>query len=275
MGSPLYNASMRSARATSDGYFKKSVNEIFTQNEKAQIHESMNPKGLIVRECRNSANHPSAVPIIVGLDVTGSMLKIPHELIKNGLPTLMSNMIQKNVDASVCFIAIGDHEYDRAPLQVGQFESGDKELDLFLTRTWLEGHGGGNAGESYLLAWYFAAKHVAMDADKGLLFTIGDEPCLPNLPEKVIKEIFGSAEAKTWTKEELLTEAQKKFKCFHICVNHDGRTSDKYWSFMGQNLLVTDDYTKVPDLIADTVVANTTISSTPILAAQHIDEIIL
>ena len=105
-------------------------------------------------------------------------------LIQNGIP-----------DPTLLFLAIGDHECDKSPLQVGQFESGDPELDLWLTRTWLEKGGGGNAGESYLLAHYFAAYHTDIDAynkrgKRGFLFTVGDEPGLTSLPGRVIDEIM-------------------------------------------------------------------------------------
>ena len=59
-------------------------------------------------------------------------------------------------------LAIGDAVSDRAPLQVGQFESG-LEMDMWLTRIWLEGRGG-DLPESYTLAHWFGAHHTATDA---------------------------------------------------------------------------------------------------------------
>src|SRR3972149_10705788 len=165
MGGGSYNLSSRSVRSKSFGYMDKSRDEIFTQSKEKKIHESMNPKGVSLRECCDSEAHPDATAIQLYMDVTGSMGHIPHELIKEGLPTLMGALIQNGVpDASLMFGAIGDHECDRFPLQIGQFESGDAELDMWLTRSYLEGGGGGNTGESYLLAWYFAANHIKTDA---------------------------------------------------------------------------------------------------------------
>jgi len=147
MGYSGYSTSDRSFRATTAGYSTKSVNEIFTQNAERKMHKDMDPKGVSVRESFDSVEHPNTVPIQLYLDVTGSMGYIPHEMIKDGLPTLMGTLIQNGVsDASLMFGAIGDHEHDRCPLQIGQFESGDAELDMWLTRTYLEGGGGGNAG---------------------------------------------------------------------------------------------------------------------------------
>jgi hypothetical protein len=182
---------------------------------------------------------------------------IPHELIKEGLPKLMSGIIQGGVpDAAVLFLGIGDHEADRFPLQVGQFESGDKELDMWLTRTYLEGGGGGNGGESYLLAWYFAAFHTKIDSFekrkvKGLLFTIGDEPDLESLPASAIREMMGSGQ-QSYSPTELLAEARKLYDVYHISVLHTdpARLADKDWKkTLGQNCLSIEDHRQIPEVI--------------------------
>lgn len=140
MGHTLYSVDTRAARAVTMSYATASVDTLFTQQKSRQIHEDMNPKGVSFRECRDSETHPNALPIIVAMDVTGSMGMIPHQLVKEGLPTLMGTITQRGVeDTSLLFMAVGDHEHDRFPLQVSQFESGDAELDMWLTRTYLEG----------------------------------------------------------------------------------------------------------------------------------------
>lgn len=147
MGGTFYSNSNRTLRAESLGYHKKSVNEIFVQNQKRMIHEQMEPSKVFIRESRDSDNHPNSLPIIIALDLTGSMGRIPHDLVKDGLPKIMGGIIQNGIpDPQVLFLGVGDHECDKAPLQVGQFESGDEELDLWLTRTYIEGGGGGNGG---------------------------------------------------------------------------------------------------------------------------------
>ncbi|PBJ11000.1 hypothetical protein [Flavobacterium sp. ACN6] len=257
MGGTRYDFGARESRAKKVGYASKSAGEIFTQNALRMAHESMNPKGVIFREARDSDVHPNTVPIILGLDVTGSMGHIPHELIKEGLPKLMGGIIQGGVpDPALLFLGIGDHECDRYPLQVGQFESGDEELDMWLTRTYIEGGGGGNAGESYLLAWYFAAFHTKTDAfekrgQKGLLFTVGDEPGLKILPASAIKEIMGQGQ-QTYTHLELLAEAQKKYDVYHISVLHSGQAinADVEWKeLLGQNCLSIEDHREIPNVI--------------------------
>ncbi len=257
MGGTRYDFGARESRAKKVGYASKSAGEIFTQNALRVAHESMNPNGVIVREARDSEVHPNTVPIILGLDVTGSMGHIPHELIKEGLPKLMGGIIQGGVpDPALLFLGIGDHECDRYPFQVGQFESGDEELDMWLTRTYIEGGGGGNAGESYLLAWYFAAFHTKTDAfekrgQKGLLFTVGDEPGLKTLPASAIKEIMGQGQ-QTYTHLELLAEAQKRYDVYHISVLHSGQAinADVEWKeLLGQNCLSIEDHREIPNVI--------------------------
>ncbi|MFZ4931691.1 hypothetical protein [Chryseobacterium sp. Mn2064] len=261
MGSTRYDIDARYSKATREGYRTKSAGEIFTQNGKRKAHESMNPNGISFRESRDSEVHPNSVPIILGLDVTGSMGHIPHELIREGLPKLMGGIIQGGVpDPALLFLGIGDHECDSYPLQVGQFESGDEELDMWLTRTYIESGGGGNAGESYLLAWYFAAFHTRTDAfekrkQKGLLFTVGDEPCLKTLPASAIREIMGKGQ-QTYTYTELLEEAKKKYEVYHISVLHSDQAvrADAGWKdILGQNCISIEDHREIPNVIKNIV----------------------
>ncbi len=263
MGHTSYSVAERSSRAFFAGYHTKSADDIFTQNKARKIHDSMKPQGINKREAFDSENHPNTLAVICALDFTGSMRQIPHELIKDGLPTLMSNLIQKGAkDAAVLFLGIGDHECDRAPLQVGQFESGDAELDMWLTRSYIEGKGGGNAGESYLLAWYFAAFHTDIDCfkkrgQKGFLFTIGDEPNLKNLPASAVKEIMGVGQAKSYTDVELLEAAQKMYNVYHIVVLHTSQARSSlthYWHpLLGQNCIGVNSPTDVADTISNIV----------------------
>lgn len=39
----------------------------------AKCHELMDPKGVKFREARDNPDHPETVPVVIGLDVTGSM----------------------------------------------------------------------------------------------------------------------------------------------------------------------------------------------------------
>jgi hypothetical protein len=268
MGYPSYSAENRNVRASSMGFTtvtSATADSVFKQNRERRIHEEMMPSKALLRESRDSENHPNSMPIIIALDTTGSMGEIPVHLVKDGLPKLVSNVIQKGIpDPQILFLGVGDHECDQAPLQVGQFESGDAELDLWLTRTWIEKGGGGNAGESYLLAWYFASQHTSTDCfekrgQKGLLFTIGDEPCLRDLPRRSVEELMGKPSQSSYTDVELLEMAQKTYDVYHIHIMQGsaGPKSLGYWQkLLGQNCVVVNDYDKVSDVISNIIISN-------------------
>jgi hypothetical protein len=130
MGGSLYNLDNRGTRAFSKGYTTvntATLDSVFTQQKERESHKDMNPSNMKgFRESRDSEVHPLTFAVQLYLDVTGSMMEIPVMMIKNGLPHLMSKIIQAGIpDISLMFGAIGDHETDSAPLQLGQFESGD------------------------------------------------------------------------------------------------------------------------------------------------------
>lgn len=283
MGHGLYSLDDRLSRAKAAGYDTRSRDEIFSQQKERRIHDSMDPRQATLRESRDSDAHPHSIPIIISLDVTGSMREIPHQLVVDGLPKLMGTIIEHGFpDPQILFVAVGDHECDRYPLQVGQFESGDAELDLWLTRTYLEGGGGGNGGESYHLAYAFAALRTAHDAwdkrrQKGLLFTIGDEPCLENLPPIALQEVMLEDSSKNLTVQELLRMASQQYDVYHLHVMQGsaGRQSVGFWKeLLGQHCLVVEDIQDIPKVIAQTVIAHAQAYSN---AAQPIrdDEILL
>lgn len=193
--------------------------EVFTST-------SLNPQMDIknkVRECVDSEEHPNAFPIIIGLDVTGSMGRIPYELITSSLPQIMKKIMDEGIkDPQVCFLGIGDSRSDTTPLQVGQFESSDELMEKWLKLVYLEGHGGGNGGEDYGLAWYFATRCTSVDSfkkhgRKGVIITIGDEPVHMTISRNSIKELFGSAEADV-NVASILDEARSEWDVYHINV---------------------------------------------------------
>ena len=261
MGWGHYSVEDRAERATARGYSTKSAREIFSQRS---INNAMNPHGIKVRESRDSDEHPDSLSIILALDVTGSMGSIPHHLVKEGLPTIMGRIIQSGTkDPQLLFLAVGDHECDRSPLQVGQFESSDELLDKWLTDVYLEGGGGGNSGESYLLAWYFAGFHTAIDCfekrkQKGFLFTIGDEPTLPEIPAAALKKLMGAGQQQTWSAAELLDKARQMYQVFHIHIRETSSGSrqevmDGWKQLMGDHLLILDHHKDVSKVIPEII----------------------
>jgi len=202
-----------------------SITERSTANELFKAHsmpEKFDPKFINVREARDNDDHPNSTPVIVGLDVTGSMGYLSAEIAKNGLhETMMKIYSTKPIeDPQLMFAAIGDVT-DRAPLQVTQFES-DIRIAEQLLELWLEG-AGGDAPEDFELLWYFAAKHTSTDCfekrgKKGFIFTIGDADIHPMLNDSDIEAIFKDKSETLYTKE-IAKMAKEKYELIHIHIN--------------------------------------------------------
>jgi hypothetical protein len=261
MGGGGYSISSRTLRTESLGYATKSTQEIF---QSKSINSSMSPYGVVLRESRDSIEHPESMSIILGLDVTGSMGSVPHFLVKEGLPAIMGRIIDSGIkDPQLLFLGIGDHECDRSPLQVAQFESSDELLDKWLTDVYLEGGGGGNEGESYLLAWYFAGYHTSIDCfekrgQKGFLFTIGDEPTLKRVPKDKVKGLMGDGQYEDFSYDKLLEKAQEQYHVFHLHIKQTNAgsrqsTIDGWKQILGDNLIVVENRNDVSKVISDTI----------------------
>ena len=123
----------------------------------------------------------SAHPIIVAVDVTGSMANWPSEIFDR-LPLLYNTLSQYKEDVEICFAAIGDAGVDRWPLQVTDFAHG-YDLEQQLNLLYGEG-GGGDAPESYGLFAWWVENHVATpNASHPFLIVFGDAArCTPSPP---------------------------------------------------------------------------------------------
>jgi hypothetical protein len=259
MGSGTYSVSDRKTRATSMGFHTKSTYEIF---DRVDVNVEMDVKNIEIRESRDSDEHPKSVSIVLGLDVTGSMGHIPHFLVKEGLPNIMGRIIQIGIqDPQLLFLGIGDQECDRFPIQSGQFESNDEKLDHWLTNLYLEGGGGGNDGEGYLLAWFMAAFKTSIDCfekrgQKGLLFTIGDEKCLRTLTDSQLLMVFGNGVYQSYSSSELLDMAREKYHVYHIHMKQGSNGQrqeviDDWKQILGENLIIVDNKEDIQKIIPE------------------------
>lgn len=265
MGGGSYSVDKSVSRSRSMGYHRKSTNEIFT---KKSIDNLMNPKDVKIRESRDSDEHPNSLAIIMALDVTGSMGYIPHYLIKNGLTNIMGNIIERGEkDPQVLFMGIGDHLCDDAPLQVAQFESSDELLDKWLKDVYLESGGGGNGGESYALAWYFAGNNTSIDCHekrkrKGYLFTIGDDAVHRTLNKNTLQGIMGKGEYTDYDAAELLKKAQEKYEVYHIHLTETGTGQQtnvigSWKEIMGDHAIMVNNHEEISKIISNIIVKNT------------------
>lgn len=243
---------------------------------KAEVHSSLNPFNVKLRESRDSDTHPEVVPIAILLDTTGSMQRVP-EMIEAKLPTLMSHFLEDKASGkkylgdgypAILIAAVDDYAAMRGPrhdgtLQVGQFESG-MEIDQMIENLWLTSNGGGSYEESYELGLYFMARHTAHDhmdkrGRKGYLFIIGDEHAYPEVTKAEISTVIGDIVQDDIPLETILAEAKELYNIFFIIpamtLHFTDRELEKWWvkHLSQQNVLKLDDPNQICALIASAV----------------------
>lgn len=173
----------------------------------------------------NIYRHP--ITVLIGLDVTASMGKIPKALLNGDLGNLMVDLKKTfnkpNENLQISFAGIGDVETDKAPLQVTHFESDNRFADQ-LQKIWLEEGGGGNGGESYNLLWWYAANkthlnYVKQDKRKGVLITIGDDNVHPELSTRGISKCLDRKYDGAMISNQVLLDAVRdQYEVYHIVI---------------------------------------------------------
>lgn len=223
MGSGSFSSSSFATYSTSLGRsYDTTTGRVTGQTYTARhIDEKMKPYN-VMRECCNTEEHPNTIPVILALDVTGSMGSACTETAE-ALGTIMSDLYEKFKDIQIMVMGIGDLVYDKAPIQISQFES-DVRIAEWLDKIWIEFGGGGNSYESYSAAWYMGLYHTKLDAfdkqgRKGIIITMGDEPMNPYLPGRYITEFVGDFCQGDIDTKELYNNACEKFAIYHIAVS--------------------------------------------------------
>ena len=200
--------------------------EVFKQSG---CHALMDPRGIKVRESRDSAAHPNSLGIVFALDVTGSMGNIPKVLAQKELPTFMKLLTECSIpDPQILFMAVGDATSDRAPLQIGQFESTAELMDQWLTWSFLEGGGGGQHSESYELVFYVLAQHTDLDCwhnrqKRGYLFMTGDELPYPTVSRHQIEALLSEKLDDDLSVEEVIAAAAETYHLFFLIPDQQRR----------------------------------------------------
>lgn len=230
------------------------------------MHKDLDPKGVKVRESRDSAENPESNPIIIGLDVTGSMGMLADNIARKGLGVAFDSLLDKKpvTDPHLMFMGIGDANFDKAPLQVSQFEA-DASIIEQITNLYIEHGGGGNQTESYNLPWYFAAFHTVHDAmekrkKRGYLFTCGDEEAPNPLTKAQIKHFIGDDVQSDLSSEQLLELASRVYNCFHIIIEEGSyarhrlsQVQESWRNLMGQNVISLSDHTKLAETVVSAI----------------------
>lgn len=262
MGSGFYRTTDWVNFSTSRGYHKSSTKteDIYRSQE---IDESLNPLKWGIRESVDSDDNPQSTPVIIGLDVTGSMSPVLDNIARKGLKTICEGIYERKpiTNPHICVLGIGDMECDQYPFQATQFEA-DIRIFEQLEKLYLEGGGGGNSYESYILAWYFAQYRTKIDSyekrnKKGFIFTIGDEEITPIIKEKHLKRFLGENQAKDFSAKELFDITSIEWDIYHIIIKQGSHAQYNFnkvlksWSDVigRQKVIPLDDYTKTGEVI--------------------------
>ena len=221
----------------------------------------------IIRECRDTSEHPNTRPVIIALDVTGSMGSTAVEVAKS-INVIMTNILQKMDDVEFCIMGIGDLAYDRSPIQISQFES-DIRIAEHMDKVYFEFGGGGNMYESYTAAWYMGSRHTDLDCwkrgKKGIIITLGDETLNPYLPAERLSRLTGDGVQSDIETSGLYEETSQKYDIYHINVKHGCYLEDVVKeSFIGtipESHYFDATVNEVPDVIQKIVTQSTPVSN--------------
>lgn len=230
-------------------------------------HETLDPlvtakRGVI--ESRDNAEHPNSVPIVIGVDQTGSMGRVPRTVQKKLAGILDLIMLRGYIeDPQIAISAYGDCHADpvRTAVQFSQFES-DNRVDDALDNLLLWGGGGGNGGETMTGIWYMMTK-VASDAwekrgKKGYAFFVADEIALDLLPEHV-KEFAGDGEPLApLSAKELAAKISERWDVYILLIDNMSakmQGSEAFYTslFGAQNVLVLEDADAVAETVAGVI----------------------
>jgi hypothetical protein len=252
----VYDAAARFRAATGASAFA------YSDGGARCVHPALDPRD-VMRESRDSAEHPESLAIAVLLDVTGSMRHVPR-LLQAKLPQLLGLLLRQGYVAhpQIMFGAIGDATCDRAPLQVGQFES-DNRMDDDLGRILLEGGGGGQKTESYELAMYFMARHTATDCyekrgKRGYLFLIGDEMAYPTVKSAQASTVIGDRPPGDIPLADMVAELTGRWDTYYMLPEGASYAGDRgvlsFWrGLLGQNVIELADLDAACETIALTI----------------------
>jgi len=271
MGNARWDQDNYRSYAKSTDYVNKPREQVFSH----KVAEKLDPRnvkvgkgdrvGLQLRESIISDENPNPTPIILGLDVTGSMGAVAEQIAKVELPKLMTEIHATGIvsDPHVMFHAIDDvFAQGHGALQVSYFEP-DLKIVEQLRQMWLVANGGGNGSESYDLSWYFAGRYTYLESyekqnRKGFLFTFGDEPApFQTVRKSDLRTIFGPGDYEDTPPAASLKAAQEKYNVFHVVIETGGRSSrgtrQSWIDMLGPNAIFVKDTSVLTEVVLATM----------------------
>ena len=206
-------------------------------------------------------------PIVVAVDVTGSMKTLP-QLIFEKLCLLYNEVLfflpeELKESCEISFTAIGDAYTDSYPLQITDFGKGF-ELDKNIKSLYPEGGGGGQARESYELTAYFYAKHCEMPnilvKPRPLFIFIGDEGFYSKVNRGHIMNLIGDKPKTDLIAKDIFDDLKSKFDVYILRVEYGGDAEEgihKMWKEVlgSERVLMLKEPRRVVDTILGIIAA--------------------
>ena len=266
MGHGSYSSKDWDSFSTSRAYAdpKTTTEDIYS---KIGLDDALDPKNFEFRESVDGPDNPFSTPVIIGLDVTGSMSPVLDSIARKGLKTVCEEIYNRKPisDPHICVLGIGDVECDRGPFQATQFEADIKIFEQ-LEKIWLEKGGGGNDHESYILAWYFAKYRTKTDCFskrglKGSIFTVGDEEITPKIQSQHFKNFLGDGNMRSYSATELFDLVFPEWNVYHIIIKQGDHAQRAYESVLKswcdiigeQRTISLDDHHLIGEVIVSTL----------------------
>jgi len=199
-----------------------------------------------------SLHTDSENPLVVMVDVTGSMGRWPATMFSK-MPYLeIEGKEYLGDDMEISFGAIGDHKTgSKYPVQTAPFTSG---LDLAKQLEWLvvEGGGGANQQESYLAgALYYASNCEMPNATRKPLFVfVADESPYDSISVADAKRVSKVDIARSMTAKQVFALLQEKFSVYLVYKSYSPASRATWASLIGEDHIADlDDADRVVDVI--------------------------
>ncbi|MCC7538609.1 MAG: hypothetical protein IT379_20460 [Deltaproteobacteria bacterium] len=242
-GAYQYDAKQKDARAKEAERARQSGPRTYV-NRDAPDYRYVDPKRSVRSDSEN--------PLIVAVDVTGSMARWPFEIFDR-LPLLFNTLAQYRQDLEVAFVAIGDARVFDHPLQASDFCRGF-DLESRLNAIFPEGQRKGSVDhpESYGLLPYWLKTRVEVPrAKRPFLIVFGDITMHPTHTPGEIAKVFGDQVAGDVAVEPLWREVAETWDTWFLrsprCVMP--KETDEQWaSAIGaQKIVHIDDEPRAVD----------------------------
>jgi len=161
----------------------------------------------------------AATPIVVCMDITGSMNDYP-KIIYDKLPMFYGQiMIQNYVKDPALSFSFYAYATDSIPLQVSDFARGN-DIDEWLRKMYFYSCGGGDEGLEYPSFFYghrCTHSNVA-PGDKGFFFIIGDSlPSFEKIRPDLAKSMLGIDLEAEMPMDQVFAKLTTKYHVFFVC----------------------------------------------------------